>query len=118
MTAESAAFINSTSSADEPRTVQKIQLTELDTCEKRGARLLGDNIELVRNVRVRLTVSVGRCELTIKDLFELKQNTVLTLDKNTSEPVDILLDGKIVARGELIAVDDSFGVKITEIAVS
>lgn len=118
MTAENASLLNNISSSDEPRTVQKIKLTELDTGEKRGARLLGDNVDLVRNVRVRLTVSVGRCELTIKDLFELRENAVLTLDKNTGEPVDILLDGKVVARGALVAVDDSFGVQITEIAAS
>ena len=56
--------------SDEPRMVQNIELTELDASEKRGARLLGENLDLVRNVRVRLTVAVGRCEMTIKELFE------------------------------------------------
>jgi flagellar motor switch protein FliN len=103
---------------EEPRTVQGIELTQLDAAEKRGARLLGENIDLVKNVRVRLTVSAGQCELTIKNLFELRENAVLTLDKDTREPVDILLDGKIVARGTLVAVDDTFGVQITEVMAS
>ena len=103
---------------EEPSTVQGIELTQLDPAEKRGARLLGENMDLVRNVRVRLTVSVGQCEITIKNLFELRENAVLTLDKDTREPVDISLDGKIVARGVLVAVDDTFGVQITEVMVS
>jgi flagellar motor switch protein FliN len=107
--------ISNASPGEEPRTVQSIELTQLDAGEKRGARLLGENIDLVRNVRVRLTVSVGQCELTIKNLFELRENAVLTLDKDTREPVDILLDGRVVARGTLVAVDDTFGVQITEI---
>lgn len=104
--------------SDEPRMVQNIELTELDTTEKRGARLLGENLDLVRNVRVRLSVTVGRCEMTIKDLFELRENAVLTLDNSTREPVEVLLDGKVVARGTLVAVDDAFGVQITEVMAS
>jgi len=103
---------------EEPSTVQGIELTQLDPAEKRGGRLLGENMDLVRNVRVRLTVAVGQCEITIKNLFELRENAVLTLDKDTREPVDVLLDGKLVARGMLVAVDDTFGVQITEVMAS
>lgn len=117
MTTETISTIDNARSMEEPKTVQKIKLTEIEGSEKRGARLLGENIDLIRNVRVRLTVSVGRREITVKDLFELRENGVLTLDKDTREPVDVLLDGKVVARGTLVAVDDAFGVKITEILI-
>jgi flagellar motor switch protein FliN/FliY len=75
-------------------------------------------MDLIRNVKVRLSVSVGSCELTVRELFELQANSVVPLDKATKEPVDVLLDNKVIARGHLVAVDDSFGVRITEIVAS
>jgi len=87
----------------------------LQPAQGSGRRLLGENMDLIRNLKVRLAVSVGQCELTVKELFELRESMVLTLDKDTREPVEISLDGKVVARGTLVAVDDSFGVRITEI---
>ena len=59
--------------------------------------------------------SPGRCELSVKELFELKESSVLTLDSGTRETVDVLLDGKVVARGTLVAAGDSFGVQVTEV---
>jgi flagellar motor switch protein FliN len=104
--------------ANGARTVQKIKLAELDESAVTGRKLLGDNIELIRNVRVRLTVSVGQSEVTVKDLFDLKENAVLPLDRSVREPVDVLLDGKVVARGNLVAVGENFGVQISEILAS
>ena len=98
-----------------PKAVQKIKLEELKQSELGARAVLGENIDLIRNVRVRLNVSIGGCELTVKELFALKEGSVIALNKATREPVDILLDGKIIARGGLIAVDDNFGVRITEI---
>ena len=99
--------------------VHMLKLSELQPAEGvqpvQGKRLLGENMELIRNLKVRLAVSVGQCELTVKELFDLRESMVLTLDKDTREPVEISLDGKVVARGTLVAVDDSFGVRITEI---
>jgi len=51
----------------------------------------------------------------VKELFELKENSILTLDSGTREAVEVLLDGKVVARGMLVAVGDSFGVQISEV---
>jgi flagellar motor switch protein FliN/FliY len=95
--------------------IHMLKLSELQPAEGPGRRLLGENMDLIRNLKVRLAVSVGRCELTVKELFDLRESMVLTLDKDTREPVEISLDGKLVARGTLVAVDDSFGVRITEI---
>jgi flagellar motor switch protein FliN len=95
--------------------VHMLKLSELQPTDTSGKRPLGENLELIRNLKVRLAVSVGQCELTVKELFDLRESMVLTLDKDTREPVEISLDGKVVARGTLVAVDDSFGVRITEI---
>lgn len=100
---------------DSAKAVQKLKLAELDQGGQPGRRLLGDNMELIRNVKLRLTVSAGRSELTVKELFELKENAVLALDKSTSDPVDVMLDGRVIARGVLVAVGDNFGVRISEL---
>ena len=102
-------------SAEHTKAVHEIRLTELEAGDASGRKVLEANFDLVRNVKVRLTVSVGRCQLTVQELFALKENSVLTLDSGTREPVDVLLDGKVVARGALVAVGDSFGVQISEI---
>lgn len=96
-------------------TVHNIRLAEVEPTEGRGRSLTGGNLDLIRNVKVRLTVSAGSCQITVKELFELKENALLALDKDMSEPVEILLDSNVVARGTLVAVGDSFGVQISEI---
>ena len=70
---------------------------------------------LEQDLKVRLVVSVGGAQLSIGELFALKEGATLKLDKSTSEPIDIFLDDKLVARGELMAADDNFAVRITEI---
>ena len=96
--------------------IQKIELQELDGDSAQGANLLSGNMDLIRGVKVKLTTSLGKRELTVQELFGLKEGEVLQLDKLTTEPVDIMLDGSLVARGELVVVDDNFGVRITELA--
>lgn len=100
---------------EDVKEIHMLKLEELAGSDASGKRLLGENLELIRALKVRLTVSVGHCELTVKDLFDLRENAVLTLDQDTREPVEVFLDGKVVARGTLVAVDDAFGVRITEI---
>lgn len=96
-------------------TVRGVELGELEETSAKGRTLIEENNELIRNIKVRLSVCVGGCQLTIQELLDLKEEQILTLDKNTREPVDITVDGKLVARGHLVAVDDSFGVRISEI---
>lgn len=97
------------------KTMRKIELQELHLDPENGSALFGEDIQLIHGVKIRLAVSVGSCEITIQDLFALKEDSLLQLDKDISEPVDIFLDDKLIARGNLVAVDDDFGVKITEV---
>ncbi|MBI3900271.1 MAG: flagellar motor switch protein FliN [Gammaproteobacteria bacterium] len=96
-------------------TARRIELADLPSAAPKGRTLLDENHELIKNIKVRLSVSIGRGTLTVKELLNLKEGSVVTLDRGTQEPVDLLLDGKLVARGELIAVGDNFGVRISEV---
>ena len=73
------------------------------------------SIELVRDIEVVLTVELGRTEMLVQDIMELTPGKVLELDRLAGEPLDILVNGKLLARGEVVVVDENFGVRITSI---
>jgi flagellar motor switch protein FliN len=77
---------------------------------------LGERLDLVEEVKVQLTVTLGTAEISMGRLFALAAGEVLALDRDADAAIDVRLNGKLVARGTLIAVGDKFGVRITEIA--
>lgn len=76
---------------------------------------VGDLRSPLRNLKARLTVCVGSAEVTVGDLLDAREDQVLRLDRTVEQPVDLLLEGHVVARGTLVAVDDHFAVRITEL---
>jgi flagellar motor switch protein FliN/FliY len=99
-------------------TAQVISLGELHgDAAHRGAPaepLLEDTNPL-HSIRTRLQVCVGEAELTVGELLAAKEHQVLVLDRSVDQPIDMLLEGKVVARGQLVAVDGCFAVRITEL---
>jgi flagellar motor switch protein FliN/FliY len=73
------------------------------------------NINLLMDVTMDLTVELGRTKRSIKYILSMGEGTVLELDKLAGEPVDILVNGKLIARGEVVVIDENFGVRVTEI---
>jgi flagellar motor switch protein FliN/FliY len=69
----------------------------------------------LRAVKLKLQARVGECAMTIAELMSARENQVLVLDRFLEQPVDLVVDGAVVARGELVAVDGSFAVRITEL---
>jgi flagellar motor switch protein FliN/FliY len=94
--------------------VRPVLLEELEAAQGERPALDG-GMELVHDVKVRLTVAVGATQMTVGELFALKEGSLLRLDKLTSDPIDLYLDGKLVARGELMASGEHFAMRITEI---
>ncbi|OHX12059.1 hypothetical protein BI347_00050 [Chromobacterium sphagni] len=78
--------------------------------------LLDGRLDLLKDVKVQLDTRLGHCQLSVAALNALKEGEVLTLDRMPGEPVDILLAGKVVARGSLVVAGDYFGVRIEEVA--
>lgn len=74
------------------------------------------DIGLVGHVPVTLVAQLGSVSMTVEQLFKLRQGEVLTMTEGLDAPVTLLLNGKPVARGELLAVDDQLGIRITELA--
>ena len=95
---------------------QEIDYPELGKGAPVGQPVLGQNTALLDSVKVRLSVVVGQAETTLGGLMGLKEAAVLKIDRHVDQPVDLLVNGEVVARGQLVAVDDNFGVRITEVA--
>jgi len=73
------------------------------------------SLDLILDVPLEVTVELGRTNKTIKEILEISPGTIVELDKMAGEPVDILVNGKLVAKGEVVVIDENFGVRITEI---
>lgn len=73
------------------------------------------NISLIMDVPLQVTVELGRTQKLIKDILEFGPGSIIELDKLAGEPVDILVNGKAIAKGEVVVIDESFGVRITDI---
>ena len=82
-----------------------------------GANLSGEaqNISLIMDVYMEMTVELGRTKKQIKDILGMGEGTIIELDKLAGEPVDILVNHKPIAKGEVVVIDENFGVRVTEI---
>lgn len=100
--------------AHRPARAQAIELEEPAAVPGTAAALLRDAHPL-HAVKVRLQVCVGEAEMSIGELLGARESEVLVLQRGVDQPVDLLLEGKAVARGQLVAVDGCFAVRITEL---
>ncbi|KRC77819.1 Flagellar motor switch protein FliN [compost metagenome] len=75
----------------------------------------GSDIDLIMDVPVQLTVELGRTRLTIKNLLQLGQGSVVELDGLAGEPMDIFVNGYLIAQGEVVVVEEKYGIRLTDI---
>ncbi len=75
----------------------------------------GENIGLIMDVPLEVTVELGRTAKTISEILNFAPGTIIELDRIAGEPIDVLVNGKFVARGEVVVIEESFGVRVTEI---
>jgi len=95
--------------------VSPVELPALVAGSAAKAKTLGERLDLVGHVKVKLAVTLGSAELSIDRLFALGPNDVVVLDREADAPVDVRLNDTLIARGTLVAAGDKFGVRITEI---
>src|SRR3954453_3101739 len=75
----------------------------------------GADLTLVLDVPVELAVEIGRTTMTIRQTMALAPGSVIALNKRAGEPVDLLVNGRRIARGEVVAIDEEFGLRVTEV---
>ena len=73
------------------------------------------NLNLLMDINLEIVVELGRTKKRINEILELSQGSIIELDRVSGEPVDLLINGKVVAKGEVVVIDEYFGVRITEI---
>lgn len=74
-----------------------------------------EKMELILDIPVSVTVEIGRTKMTIRNLLQLNQGGIVALDRLAGDPLDVLVNGTLVAHGEVVVVNDKFGVRLTDI---
>jgi flagellar motor switch protein FliN/FliY len=108
--AEQAASDADAQQAPEP---QKAQIFQPITGG--AAQPAANNLDLILDIQVQMTVELGRTKITIRNLLQLAQGSVVELDGLAGEPMDVLVNGCLIAQGEVVVVNDKFGIRLTDI---
>lgn len=104
--------------AGRPGTPQPFQAPALDALAdagNAGGSEVRPNIEVILDVPVTLSLEVGRAQMSVGKLLRLSQGSVVELDRNAGEPLDVLVNGALVAHGEIVIVNDKFGIRLTDV---
>lgn len=99
-----------------PQPAMNVQPAQFQAFTPEMAAMIGqENISLIMDVPLEVTVELGRTSKTIHDILDFAPGTIIELDKIAGEPIDVLVNGKFVAKGEVVVIEESFGVRVTEI---
>jgi len=80
-----------------------------------GASGMMNELDMILDIPVQITVELGRTKITIKNLLQLAHGSVVELDAMAGEPMDVLVNGTLIAQGEVVVVNDKFGIRLTDI---
>jgi len=106
--------LNPGMSGDDSIMVQPVQFPSFD--DQTSLQLEGNkNFNLLLDIKLKLTVELGRSELPVKRVLELTRGSIIELDKIAGEPVELFANGKLIARGEVVVIEDNFGLRIINI---
>ena len=100
----------------EPKVIntQPVAMPEMEQTISLGKEQ-AENLELIMEVPLQVTVEIGRTRRKVQDILEFSKGSLVVLDKLAGDQVDLFVNGKCIARGDVVVVDDNFGVRITEI---
>ena len=118
--------MNAETTAEKPeKKVDETEGTEAEVTEKEATKKNEEkiktessavnNLRVLENIDVKLTVEVGNTEIKIRDLLRLNEGSVVELDRLAGEPLDILANGTMIAKGEVVMVGERFGIRLTEV---
>jgi flagellar motor switch protein FliN len=123
MAAEWAAALAESKHASEPasevttaaETVAPASFTNFPTTGAVSAGGAGNDLNMILDIPVQLTVELGRTRIPIKHILQLAQGSVVELEALAGEPMDVLVNGYLIAQGEVVVVNDKFGIRLTDI---
>ena len=100
---------------EEENIEEQVEEQSNNTEEKDQSLASADNLRVLENIDVKSTVEVGSAELKIKELLRLNEGSVIELDRLAGDPLDILINGTMIAKGEVVMVGERFGIRFVEI---
>lgn len=106
--------------AESPDSVELVELAPPQTAPDTAAgvapvTVAGQDLTAVLDVPVELAVEIGRTRMTIRETLSIAPGSLIALDRIAGEPVDLLVNGRRIARGEVVAIDEEFGLRVTEV---
>lgn len=96
-------------------TVRGVQFSPIEDDEGGGPPISPSGIDLLKDVPLHVHAELGRTKMVVKEILRLGVGSVIELEKETGDPIDILVNNKLIARGEVVEIDGNFGVRVTEI---
>ena len=111
--AESKPEVGGLSGQVQTETVAPANFTNFASTE--GISGAGNDLNMILDIPVQLTVELGRTRIPIKHILQLAQGSVVELDALAGEPMDVLVNGYLIAQGEVVVVNDKFGIRLTDI---
>lgn len=108
-------LMNDATAATTPETVATARPVEFAPLTSATEEEPAANLELLLDIVLTITVELGKARMPIREVLALKRGSVIPLDRMAGEPVDVLINGTLIARGEVVVVDEKFGVRITSI---
>ena len=118
MAAEWAAALaesSPASSATEVQTTETVAPAAFTNFSSGASPTAGNDINMILDIPVQLTVELGRTRIPIKHILQLAQGSVVELEAMAGEPMDVLVNGYLIAQGEVVVVNDKFGIRLTDI---
>jgi flagellar motor switch protein FliN/FliY len=118
MAAEWAAALSESkpsATASEVSTTESVAPAAFASFAPTGVTGAGNDINMILDIPVQLTVELGRTRIPIKHILQLAQGSVVELDALAGEPMDVLVNGFLIAQGEVVVVNDKFGIRLTDI---
>ena len=87
----------------------------LDELENNGSPNTNPELDVILDIPVSISMEVGRTSITIRNLLQLNQGSVIELDRLAGEPLDVLVNGTLIAHGEVVVVNEKFGIRMTDV---
>ncbi|VAW52171.1 Flagellar motor switch protein FliN [hydrothermal vent metagenome] len=117
-TQEGAGAASATDDASTEEDYEKAAFKDLSTKGQSAGQLTtteNTNLDVILDIPVTLSMEIGRTELPINNLLQLNQGSVVELDRLAGEPLDVLINGTLIAHGEVVVVNEKFGIRLTDV---
>lgn len=104
--------------AGEPENFQAAEFQQVNESASQAGSALEPNLDVIMDVPVTLSLEVGRTQMSVGQLLRLTQGAVVELDRSAGEPLDVMVNGALVAHGEIVVINDKFGIRLVDVVAN